>query len=243
MMMCTRKKAFTLIELLVVIGIFAILMAILLPTLRAARMQAQAVACGAHLRSLGVALNVFVNGNDLWLPTAEPRDKSDETSEENWYMNRDFMSGMGVEPQIDDAGQVLGPPSDRTILTCPTHQDPTLTRDESPLYPPEERAFALSYTMNGTWRLSNRGGAQGTRRRIDEFERPSETMALCDGNGYPPARAIVFYEACPQHNFEYRHRDSVNILTLDGHTLVKTEKDIPMGRETRYEHFWDEKKK
>jgi len=66
---------------------------------------------------------------------------------------------------MDAAGRILGPPADRTILTCPSHQEPTLTRDEFPLYPPEERPYALSYTMNGVWRLSNRGGSRGTYRR------------------------------------------------------------------------------
>jgi len=241
--MSAKRKAFTLIELLVVIGILVILMAILLPTLQSARAQARAIACRAHLRDLGVALAIYIADNDQWLPAAEPRDKSDETSKDNWYMNRVFMSGMGVEPQMDADGRILGPPADRTILTCPSHQEPTLTRDESPLYPPEERPYAISYTMNGAWRLSNRGGSRGTYRRADEFKRPSETLALCDGNGYTPARAIVFYEACPQHNFEYRHRGGLNVLMLDGRTVVKTEKDIPMGRTSRYEYFWSEKKR
>jgi prepilin-type N-terminal cleavage/methylation domain-containing protein/prepilin-type processing-associated H-X9-DG protein len=240
--MSGTRKAFTLIELLVVIGILAILMAVLLPTLQSARAQARQVACRAHLRDLGVALTIYVTDNDQWLPAAEPRDKSDETSQDNWYMNCGLMAGMGVEPQTDATGQILGPPAHRTILTCPSHQEPTVTRDESPLYPPQERPYALSYTMNGTWRLSNRGGLRGVPRRVDEFERPAETLALCDGNGYLPARAIVFYEACPQHNFEYRHRRSLNILMLDGHTEARTEKDIPMGRTSRYEHFWSEKK-
>jgi prepilin-type processing-associated H-X9-DG protein len=232
-----------LVELLVVISIIAVLMAILMPTLRAARAQARSVACRAHLRDLGVALTIYVSDNDLWLPAAEPRDKSDETSQENWYMNHGLLTGMGVEPQVDAEGQLLGPPAERTILTCPAHAEPTVTRDESPLYPPEDRAYALSYAMSGTWRLSNRGGVVGAYRRMGEFQRPSETLALTDGNGYVPARAIVFYEACPQHNFEFRHRGAANLLMLDGHTIVRTESEIPVGRTSRDKDFWNEKKR
>ena len=240
--MYKTEKAFTLVELLVVISIIAILMAILMPTLQSARAQGQSVACRAHLRNLGVALTIYIEDNDRWLPAAEPRDKTDETSEENWYMNQGFMAGMGVNPQFDETGKILGPPAGRSILTCPSHRHPNMTRDESPLFSPQERPYALSYTMNGTLRLSSRGGSLGSYRHASEFKKPSETLILCDGNGYLSARAIVFYEACPEHNFEYRHRGSLNLLMLDGHTEAKTEKDIPMGRASRYEHFWSEKK-
>ncbi len=57
------KKAFTLIELLVVIAIIAMLMAVLLPSLRAARMLAQRMVSASNMRQLGTAITLYAGDN------------------------------------------------------------------------------------------------------------------------------------------------------------------------------------
>ncbi len=59
----SKRRAFTLIELLVVVAIIALLISILLPSLRRSRESARRTACGAHLHGLSVALEAFAYDN------------------------------------------------------------------------------------------------------------------------------------------------------------------------------------
>jgi len=58
-----KAKAFTLVELLVVIGIIAVLIAVLLPTLAKAREAAQRAACLSNIRELGNIFRLYGNAN------------------------------------------------------------------------------------------------------------------------------------------------------------------------------------
>jgi prepilin-type N-terminal cleavage/methylation domain-containing protein len=64
----TSRRAFTLVELLVVIGIIAVLISILLPTLQMAREHAKNVQCLSNLRSCGQALYMYAHQNKGMFP-------------------------------------------------------------------------------------------------------------------------------------------------------------------------------
>ncbi|MEN6386643.1 MAG: prepilin-type N-terminal cleavage/methylation domain-containing protein [Phycisphaerales bacterium] len=58
-----RKRGFTLVELLVVISIIALLLAVLLPSLNKAKLQASAIVCSFHVRTLSTAWCLYANEN------------------------------------------------------------------------------------------------------------------------------------------------------------------------------------
>ena len=65
--------AFTLIELLVVIAIIALLAALLLPVLARTKEAGRSTVCISNLHQIGIALQIYVDGNNNRLPVMRDR--------------------------------------------------------------------------------------------------------------------------------------------------------------------------
>ncbi|AQQ09850.1 PilD-dependent protein PddA [Sedimentisphaera cyanobacteriorum] len=244
----TKKvnNAFTLVELLVVISIIGLLTGILMPVLSVAREQGRCVVCKSNLKNIGFALRVYLDDYEGKMPSADPYPGSYGQKSQHWFMNSVLLKNMGLEVLKDEDGELIGPGKERSVLTCPTHRHPDMTRDSPPDYPAQEREYSLSYMANGTLGVSGKALVAMEYRHESEYRRPSEAMMFCDGNGTMQTPGTVLYDGCPKSNFEFRHRGKVNAIFLDQHIESLKEEDIPFCTrfdERRFGTFWYAKKK
>ncbi|MGB0714874.1 MAG: type II secretion system protein [Phycisphaerae bacterium] len=77
-----KHRGFTLIEMIVVMAIIALLVAIVVPSLSKARVQAQSTECLAHLRELARGWQMYTDENDgVFVPHRMPRKEGLSASE------------------------------------------------------------------------------------------------------------------------------------------------------------------
>lgn len=134
-----RRKAFTLVELLVVVGIIAILIAILIPTLGKAREQAKRVKCLSNLRQLGMAFTLYVNDYKTF-----PSPTADGQRAEDWVWWEPTHNPEASTVAKGSVIKYLGDHVSAEILRCPSDDISTHTQAMDATSGP----YPYSYTVN-----------------------------------------------------------------------------------------------
>jgi prepilin-type N-terminal cleavage/methylation domain-containing protein/prepilin-type processing-associated H-X9-DG protein len=154
-----RRPAFTLIEILVVIGIIAVLIGILIPTIEHARHQAYKDKCASNLRQIAQAMGIYGTENHNSFPRTIYIPGQPITYGTGATAPDPFTGGAGgVAPNDVTAAVFLLlvtqklPPE---IFICPYNDETTFSTDAAATPPVAGRSNFTDYAKNLAYSIAN----------------------------------------------------------------------------------------
>jgi prepilin-type N-terminal cleavage/methylation domain-containing protein len=210
------RYAFTLVELLVVIGVVALLLSMLVPSLRAAREQAKIAVCLANLKTTMTATHAYFAESDDRFPFLVGRSGGavsvcswsygGKTSSKYWMINWAATlyfpaSTRPMNPYI--AGHRVGDEDDVPSLRCPSDttsyqqvwRRPDI-RETGPLPISTYDDVGTSYHVNyiGTWNMTGPGVPLPTGPGIGTYYPMLHRMLVRDAFRHFSWKFVLYYE-------------------------------------------------
>jgi prepilin-type N-terminal cleavage/methylation domain-containing protein/prepilin-type processing-associated H-X9-DG protein len=149
-----RVYAFTLVELLVVIGIIAVLIAILIPTLSSVRESANRVKCASNIRQVLAALIMYSSEENQSLPAGSFYDGRRFTTGATKMLG--FLSIRRPSTPFANLNQMSG----LSIFTCPSATKIDGVGEDVPWYFGDEYGFDNDYFLPNTVKYDTVAGMQ-----------------------------------------------------------------------------------
>jgi len=249
---------FTLIEILVVVAIIALLISILLPSLKAAREEGRAAVCGSQMSQIFKGTFMYTNESGDMLPFYGWLDGRERRFANHWWPTQVTKSIGGFEEKI---------------FTCPSDQEPysvdiTMKKGTVFMYrgigwAPPGSPIPLDLTYRGscdTLRTvvnkslpeSHPDHEYHLPRKVTDWKRPHVSVLLIEASAFiaEEGRECYRFEDATDGITEFqmrnnphlrswlRHRGSSNILFLDSHVeRLLPEKMKELAK--RQEHDFD----
>ena len=224
------RRGFTLIELLVVIAIIAILAAMLLPALTAAKGKAQKIACANNLKQLGTAWTMYNGDNNGRIPSCWPFDPTTGVINLNaWVL------GVATTANLPSFGVV-----DPGVLDCtnknalsrgtlfpyvqsyPVYQCPSELRQVGGVT--VERGYSMNNWMNGEPFASAANNLDTTHRLFQKdatIAAPSQLYVFLDEDDSTINDGMFVVYMNPAQGLQdepsLRHKTGYPLAFADGH--------------------------
>lgn len=179
-----RASAFTLVELLVVLAIIAILVALLLPSLKRANEQAKRVQCMANMRSLIAGTILYANDwKDVmvfnnWGP-------NDTTGYKGWLYNGNVSQGArsGLQDNFRfldiNSGALINYIRNHKVFRCPAHEE-----IQFPKTTMEMSSYTMNGAINGFGQLGGGNGRPAAWKRALFQKKHVEAVVFWETNEY-----------------------------------------------------------
>lgn len=195
-----KQRALTLMELLVVIGIVAVLCALLLPALGAARDRARTSKCGSNLRQLGLAMVMYFGDHNEEYPPISYWTQYRQFSVLGTYVGG--TSNVFIRPAA--RGRIIAPDGWTHGLSQHDHKN---VRPFNTVTNLDGSTWVTEYKFNDNplfWITNTLGEILSTRYKTTRLN-PTEFFVSMDGVSWAPRHA--------------NHR-RINMTFLDGRVAL-----------------------